>query len=127
MKALLGLACGFVAMGALALAQTMPFGTEAVTVGTGAVLRGLDKHSGDVVDLPLSVGETIGFGRLQITLGECRYPTDNPSGNAYAWLVIREGGEDAPAFDGWMIASSPALNALDHPRYDVWVMRCTAS
>jgi len=24
-----------------------------------------------------------------------------------------------------MIASSPALNALDHPRYDVWVMRCT--
>ena len=27
-------------------------------------------------------------------------------------------------FDGWMIASSPALNALDHPRYDVWVIGC---
>jgi len=29
-----------------------------------------------------------------------------------------------PDFDGWMIASAPALNALDHARYDVWVMRC---
>jgi len=31
---------------------------------------------------------------------------------------------DKPVFKGWMIASSPALNALDHPRYDVWVLRC---
>lgn len=23
-----------------------------------------------------------------------------------------------------MTASSPALSALDHPRYDVWVLRC---
>jgi hypothetical protein len=26
-----------------------------------------------------------------------------------------------------MVASSPALSALDHPRYDVWVMRCSSS
>ncbi|MCW8843320.1 MAG: DUF2155 domain-containing protein, partial [Rhodobacteraceae bacterium] len=31
---------------------------------------------------------------------------------------------EAPLFQGWMIASSPALSALDHPRYDVWVLRC---
>ncbi len=110
-----------------AAAQQLPFGTEAVRAGTGAVLRGLDKISGDVVDLPLAVGETIAFGRLQVTLGECRYPVDNPSGNAYAWLVIRQAGVDEPAFDGWMVAASPALNALDHPRYDVWVMRCATS
>ena len=30
-------------------------------------------------------------------------------------------------FDGWMIASSPALSALDHPRYDVWVLRCSST
>ncbi|MEM8579848.1 MAG: DUF2155 domain-containing protein, partial [Pseudomonadota bacterium] len=27
-------------------------------------------------------------------------------------------------FEGWMLASSPALMALDHPRYDVWVTAC---
>ena len=115
------------AVGGAAAAQETPFGTEAVRPGQGAVLRGLDKLSGDVVDMTLEVGETVAFGRLHVALGECRHPADNPAGNAYAWLVIRNAGEDAPLFDGWMVASSPALNALDHPRYDVWVMRCTTS
>ena len=108
-------------------AQQLPSGTEPTRHGQGAVLRGLDKLSGDVVDMEASVGETVGFGRIQITLGECRYPSENPAGNAYAWLVIRDAGVDQPAFDGWMIAASPALHALDHARYDVWVMRCTTS
>ena len=30
-------------------------------------------------------------------------------------------------FKGWMFASSPALSALDHPRYDVWVLSCSSS
>ncbi len=96
-----------------------------VARGSGALLRGLDKVSGSPTDLPLAVGETVALGRLQITLGECRYPVDNAAGDAFAWLVIREGREEVPVFEGWMIASSPALNALDHPRYDVWVIRCT--
>lgn len=27
-------------------------------------------------------------------------------------------------FKGWMFASSPSLNALEHPVYDVWVIDC---
>jgi hypothetical protein len=27
-------------------------------------------------------------------------------------------------FSGWMFASSPALNGLEHPVYDVWVIDC---
>ena len=39
-------------------------------------------------------------------------------------------GEDSPLseellFSGWMFASSPGLSALEHPVYDVWVIRCT--
>ena len=93
-----------------------------VSPGSGAVLRGLDKIDGQVADLTVRVGERIEFGGLQITLGECRYPSRNPAGNAYAWLVIEQGAETL--FHGWMVASSPALNALDHPRYDVWVISC---
>ena len=93
----------------------------------GAILRALDKIEGSVADLPIDVGETLTFGRLSITLAECRYPSQNPAGDAYAWIEVRQ---EAPAeliFEGWMIASSPALNALDHPRYDVWVMRCSTA
>lgn len=92
-----------------------------------AVLRGLDKVSGEVTDIVLSVGSSARFGRLDILLEDCRYPVDNPSGDAFAYLTILADGMSGPAFEGWMIASSPALSALDHPRYDVWVMRCTTS
>ncbi len=93
----------------------------------GALLRGLDKVSGEVTDLNLSVGETVQLGRLAVTLEDCRYPVDDPAGDAYALLLIEAEGMTGPAFEGWMIASSPALSALDHPRYDVWVMRCWSS
>jgi len=98
---------------------------DAVTTGTGAILKGLDKLAGTVKELRLTNGETVGFGWLEITLGDCRYPVDNPTGDAYAWLEITEKGKPEPVFRGWMIASSPALNALDHPRFDVWVLDCT--
>ncbi|CAM4023297.1 DUF2155 domain-containing protein [Palleronia rufa] len=98
--------------------------SDRVEQAGGAVLRGLDKLTGDVGDLEVAVGETAEVGRLQVTLGECRYPVTDPNGNAYAYLVIREPGAQQPSFAGWMIADSPALNALEHPRYDIWVMRC---
>ncbi|MEX0312282.1 MAG: DUF2155 domain-containing protein [Tateyamaria sp.] len=93
----------------------------------GAVLRGLDKFSGEVVDIQMQAGTAVRFQRLNITLTECRYPSGNPSGNAYAGLQISEVGREGVVFSGWMIASAPALNAMEHPRYDVWVMRCTTS
>lgn len=95
--------------------------------GAGVTLKGLDKISGEVADLDLKVGETAPVGRLEVTVGDCRYPEDNPTGEGFAWLSIRESGSDAVVFEGWMVASSPALNALDHPRYDIWVIRCTTA
>lgn len=99
---------------------------EEVTEGAGAVLRVLDKQNGDVHDETLTSGSYVSIGRLQLELSECRYPTGNPSGDAYAFLTLRD-DDTSVVFSGWMIASSPALSALDDPRYDVWVVRCTTS
>lgn len=106
---------------ALVLLTAAPANAQ-VSQGSAALLRGLDKIDGRTADLEVGVGETAAFGSLRITLAECRYPAENPSGNAFAWLDIAQDG--VRLFDGWMIASSPALNALDHPRYDVWVIGC---
>jgi hypothetical protein len=113
--------------GFLALAGSAAAQQETVTNGSGAVLRGLDKLNATVEDLALQVGDSVAFGRIEIALGECRYPETDPAGNAYAFLTIREAGVIEPVFRGWMIAASPALNPLDHQRYDVWVLRCTTS
>ncbi len=96
--------------------------------GTGAVLRGLDKLTGQVADIEMQNGYSVSFGQMRIDLAECRHPDDNATGEAYAFLSIYDGQELAkPLFQGWMIASSPALSAMDHARYDVWVLRCTTS
>ncbi len=97
---------------------------QQASVGAGAVLRALDKVNGKTTDIELTNGTSAEYGGLVISLGECRYPTENAAGDAYAFMTIREIGESENAFQGWMIASSPALNALDDARYDVWVMRC---
>ncbi|KXF90071.1 DUF2155 domain-containing protein [Phaeobacter inhibens] len=95
--------------------------------GSSAVLRGLDKVNGQTQDLEIPVGGSAEIFGVIVSLRECRYPAENPTGDAYAYLTVRNPNDATVYFDGWMIASSPALNALDHSRYDVWVMRCTST
>ncbi|MCA0869918.1 DUF2155 domain-containing protein [Seohaeicola saemankumensis] len=95
--------------------------------GAGALLRALDKVNGATVDVEVRAGETGELFNLDVALADCRFPVDNPTGDAFAYLTIWEKGKVQAIFEGWMIASSPALNALDHSRYDVWVMRCITS
>ena len=112
------LACALVAGPAVA---------QQAAVAPGGVLRVLDKITGAVTDLDLAAGESGTVGHLTIMLDECRYPADNPAGDAYERLVVRYQKIEDPVFQGWMIASAPALNAMDHPRYDVWALRCRTS
>ncbi|MBM7068308.1 DUF2155 domain-containing protein [Actibacterium sp. 188UL27-1] len=118
MRATVGIMTAFLATAAAA---------QEVTSVESATLRGLDKIDGALSDIEITRGETKSLGRLQISLEDCRYPTGDPQANAYAYLTIVDRYDPELAFDGWMIASSPALNALDHPRYDVWVLRCNTS
>jgi hypothetical protein len=117
MKVLVAIFCA-----GLVLATAMQ-ATEMVQAEAG-VLRWIDRLTGESGDMELAQGQSATNGRLTILLDECRYPADNPAGDAEAHLTISDSMRDAPVFDGWMIASSPALSALDHPRYDVWVLSC---
>jgi hypothetical protein len=96
---------------------------EAVSA-PGGVVRWLDKVSGATGDMELARGQSAVAGRLTIQLDDCRYPADDVPTIAYAHLTILDRLASDPVFSGWMIADSPALSALDHSRYDVWVLRC---
>lgn len=95
-----------------------------VARANGALLRGLDKVSGRTTDFNLSVGDSVRYGRLEIRLGECRFPASDPSSDAFAQLTVSDMSQNVTLFSGWMIASSPALSAMDDTRYDVWVISC---
>jgi hypothetical protein len=102
----------------------LPAFAAGVEQAPGAKLRMLDKLTGQVTDLDLGNGKSQVFGRLTVQLDDCRYNPENPAAEAYAHLTVLDANAADPVFNGWMTASSPALSALDHPRYDVWVLRC---
>jgi hypothetical protein len=108
----------------LALVLAAPAAGQEVANAPAALIRWLDKSTGQMGDLNLSRGQSATRGRLTVQLDECRYPVSDPASNAYAHLTIRDALVTDPVFSGWMIAASPALSALDHPRYDVWILRC---
>ena len=97
---------------------------EQTNTADGALLRGLDKVSGEVVDFGIKSGEIYSLWKLEVKLLECRYPINNPVGDAFAHLTISQDKSENDLFRGWMIASSPAINPLEHARYDLWVLRC---
>ena len=97
---------------------------EQTNIADGALLRGLDKVSGEVIDFGLKSGDTYPLWKLNIKLSECRSPISNPVGDAFAHLSISQDKSETDLFRGWMVASSPALNPLEHARYDVWALRC---
>ncbi|HYB56464.1 MAG TPA: DUF2155 domain-containing protein [Alphaproteobacteria bacterium] len=114
------------ALAFLALAAAAARADAWIEEGT-AVLQGLDKVTARISTIEDNVGETRPFGTLEITVRACRkHPPEEPP-EAVAFLDIREKkAEEAPRllFSGWMFASSPALSALEHPVYDLWVVDC---
>ena len=110
-----------------ALCMAGPVAAQQAGEATAGVVRVLDKVTGAVTDLRLSAGETAALGHLKVTLMECRFPISNPNGDAFTKLTVVYRDLVTPVFQGWMIASAPALNAMEHPRYDVWALRCITS
>ena len=96
-----------------------------------AMLQGLDKTTARVTKFEAPVGQMVSFGTLQITVRDCRKrpPEEEPESAAYLDIDEVLQGQSAPKhiFSGWMFASSPALNSLEDPVYDVWVLDCKAT
>jgi hypothetical protein len=93
-----------------------------------AVLQGLDKVTARISTFEAPVGEVVRFGGLEIVAKVCRKRPPEEEPESAAFVDIREtkisGGDKTVLFTGWMFASSPALSAMEHPVYDIWVLDC---
>lgn len=106
-----------------------------------ATLRALDKITGRSTDIVVKVGQPVVFGSLNIELDTCfqappeevpesaaflRVSSTQPVAEEQVAAAAASTSETPMIFSGWMYASSPGLSALEHPVYDIWVIRCTA-
>lgn len=92
-----------------------------------AVLQGLDKVTARVSTFEVPIGEMVRFGTLDIMARACdkRPPEEPPESASFLDIwEVRPGEPAVSVFRGWMFASSPALSALEHAVYDVWVLGC---
>lgn len=91
------------------------------------LLRGVDKITGRVRTMQAMVGSPLTFGTLTIIPERClTKPQEEMPENA-AFLRVFESNkenEKKSVFKGWMFSSNPALSAMEHPIYDVWLLHC---
>jgi hypothetical protein len=95
-----------------------------------AVFAGLDKITGRIIAFDVYIDETVQFGALRVTPRVCysRPSSETPQTDGFVEVdEITLDNRIQRIFTGWMFASSPGLNAVDHAIYDVWLTDCRAS
>ena len=100
-------------------------------IGNVGIFQGLDKITARIKTFEIKVGTTKKFGVLDINLQKCVYskPLDEPESIAYIKVLDKSDKysvtkDKSSIFEGWIFASSPALNAMEHPVYDVSLISC---
>ena len=95
-----------------------------------AAFSGLDKITGRITEFDVYVDETVQFGALQLTPRACYTRPPSQKQRTSVFLEVDQvslKGDVVRIFTGWMFADSPALNAIDHAVYDVWLIDCKQS
>lgn len=102
-----------------------------------AILQALDKVTTETMRFEVPVGQPIRYKTLIFTVRACETAAaDEIAPETAAYVVVdtqpkAQAGRAAPPgrqiYKGWMYASSPGLNPLQHPVYDAWLIACKQS
>ncbi len=91
-------------------------------------LKALDKITAKTSALRLGVGEKKFFGPLEIKALKCQFSENKDSIDTVAYLQVKDlsskDNNQVFLFNGWTFASSPTLQSIDHPVYDLWITSC---
>ncbi len=92
-----------------------------------AKMQAMDKITGRVNEIIVPVKSKITYGDFSLVLRSCkkRPAEETPENFAFVDVADKSFGEDEyNIFRGWLISSTPGINAIEHPIYDVWLLEC---
>ncbi len=116
---------------AILILALLPAQAMAATIANPvAVFAGLDKITGRIITFDVYIDETVQFGALQMTPRVCYTRPPNETQRTSSFVEVDQVSLRANVtriFTGWMFAESPALNAIDHAVYDIWLVDCKTS
>ena len=91
-------------------------------------IKALDKITAKTSTIKLGVGEKKFFGPLEIKALKCQLSENKDSLDTVAYLQVKDlsakDNNQVFLFNGWTFASSPTLQSIDHPVYDLWITSC---
>ena len=91
-------------------------------------ITALDKITAKTSVIKLAIGEKKFFGFLEIKALKCHLSENNDFTDTVAYLQVKDlsakDNNQVFLFNGWTFASSPTLQSIDHPIYDLWITSC---
>ena len=94
-------------------------------------LTALDKITAKTSSIRLAVGEQKLFGSLEIKAFKCQLSEGSDTSDTVdtvAYIQVKDlsakDNNQVFLFNGWTFASSPTLQSIDHPIYDLWITSC---
>jgi hypothetical protein len=91
-------------------------------------LTALNKITAKTSSIKLAIGENSFFGPLEIKALKCQMSQSESASDAVAYIQVRDlsnkRNDQVFIFNGWTFASSPTLQSIDHPVYDLWITSC---
>ena len=92
-----------------------------------ARMQAMDKITGTVRVIDLPVNSEVKYGSFSIVVRSCktRPPEETPENFAFVDIIDDyKSANPVNIFRGWMVSSSPSLNPVEHPIYDIWLLNC---
>ena len=92
-----------------------------------AQMQAMDKITGRVSVIEVPVGGEVKFGSFSVVVRSCKTRSEDEIPENFAFVDVTDKSFDKEEFNifkGWMFSSSPAINAVEHPIYDVWLLKC---
>ena len=92
-----------------------------------AHIQAMDKITGRVTELNIPVNGLANFGTFSILVRKCvtKSPEETPENTAFIDVVDNyQSTNPVNIFKGWMFSSTPGINGIEHPIYDIWLLKC---
>ncbi len=89
----------------------------------------LNKVTAKLRPVELTLGEPTDIGSLRVIMRDCisTPPEEPPETKVFLEVFEYKAGFENRVFSGWMFASSPGINGLEHAVYDLWPTACKTS
>tara|TARA_B100000686_G_C16592669_1_gene864277 strand:+ start:374 stop:904 length:531 start_codon:yes stop_codon:yes gene_type:complete len=91
-------------------------------------LKALDKITAKTSSIKLAIGDVKNFGSLEIKALKCQASENNDIMDSVAYIQVKDlsirDNNQVFLFNGWAFASSPTLQTMEHPVYDLWITGC---